>query len=164
MNQWSKHQYVRTIRARAIPYPRPVCGKFMCCQAAFPPTTGTTAIFCYRFKNAKPCLILFMTTEPGEVYLLDLGIAGKKRPVLIVSRKDDAAPRALSICAPLTTSNRGSAYEVPLGKSRFLDKDSFVNVQGLQAVGHHELTQKLGRISAADLSEVKKALAWSLDL
>jgi len=105
-----------------------------------------------------------MTTEPGEVYLVDLGIAAKTRPMLIVSRKDDKAPRALSVCVPVTTSNRGSAYEIPLGKSHFLPKDSFVNVQGLQALGHHELIRKLGRISVADLSAVKKALAWSLDL
>jgi len=105
-----------------------------------------------------------MTTEPGEVWLVDLGMAAKMRPMLIVSRKDDKAPRALSICAPVTTSYRGSAYEVPLGKLRFLPQDSFVNVQGLQALGHHELTRKLGRISDNDLTAVKKALAWSLDL
>ena len=105
-----------------------------------------------------------MTTEPGEIYLVDLGMAAKTRPMLIVSRKDEKAPRALSVCAPVTTSNRGSAYEVPLGKLRFLPKDSFVNVQGLQALEHHELIRKLGRISAEDLSAVKKALAWLLDL
>jgi len=40
----------------------------------------------------------------------------------------------------------------------------FVNVQGLQALEHHELIRKLGRISVDDLSAVKKALAWLLDL
>jgi len=105
-----------------------------------------------------------MTTEPGEVWLVDLGMAAKTRPMLIVSRKDDEAPRALSVCAPMTTQNRGSAYEVPLGKPRFLNETSVVNVQGLQAVEKHRLVKKLGRISAAELSAVKKALAWSLDL
>lgn len=105
-----------------------------------------------------------MTTKPGEVYLVDLGMAAKVRPMLIVSRKDDNAPRALSICAPVTTANRGSAYEVPLGKLPFLRESSFVNVQGLQVVGHHDLMRKLGSISASDLALVRKALAWSLDL
>jgi len=105
-----------------------------------------------------------MTTEPGEVYLVDLGMAAKMRPMLIVSRKDAGAPRALSICAPMTTSNRGSAYEVPIGKRPFLKEASFVNVQGLQAIQHHELKRKLGHIGASDLAAVRKALAWSLEL
>jgi mRNA interferase MazF len=105
-----------------------------------------------------------MTTEPGEVYLVDLGMAAKVRPMLIVSRKDDDAPRALSICAPMTTSGRGSAYEVPLGKLSFLREAGCVNVQGLQAIQHHELLRKLGRISASDLAAVRKALAWMLEL
>jgi hypothetical protein len=33
-----------------------------------------------------------MTTEPGEVYLVDLGMAAKTRPMLVVSRRDDDAP------------------------------------------------------------------------
>ena len=105
-----------------------------------------------------------MTTEPGEVYLVDLGMAAKLRPMLVVSRKDADAPRALSICAPVTSSCRNSAYEVPLGRLSFLRETSFVNVQGVQAVAHHELLRKLGRISASDLAAVKKALAWALDL
>jgi len=105
-----------------------------------------------------------MRTEPGEVYLVDLGMAAKVRPMLIVSRKDDDAPRALSISAPVTTAYRGSAYEVPLGKLPFLREASFVNVQGVQPVAHHELLRKLGRISATDLAAVRKALAWALEL
>ncbi len=37
-----------------------------------------------------------MIPKPGEVYLVDLGMAGKVRPVVIVSREDANAPRALS--------------------------------------------------------------------
>ncbi len=51
-----------------------------------------------------------MTTEPGQIYLVDLGLAAKTRPMLVVSRRDDDAPRALAVCAPITTSSRDSAY------------------------------------------------------
>ena len=105
-----------------------------------------------------------MTTNAGEVYLVDLGMVAKKRPMLIVSRKDSDAPRALSICAPITTNSRGSVYEVDIGKQRFLDKPSFVNVQGLQAVQSHELGGKLGRLPADQMSAVKSALRFVLDL
>ncbi len=51
-------------------------------------------------------------TKPGEVWLADLGLAAKTRPVLIISREDADPPRALVLYAPLTTQNRGSQYEV----------------------------------------------------
>jgi mRNA interferase MazF len=46
-----------------------------------------------------------MTTKPGEVYRVDLGMGAKVRMMLVVSREDSEAPRALSLCVPITTSN-----------------------------------------------------------
>jgi mRNA-degrading endonuclease toxin of MazEF toxin-antitoxin module len=48
-----------------------------------------------------------MNPRPGEVYWVDLGIKGKVRPLMVVSRQDDAAVRALSVCVPLTTEIKG---------------------------------------------------------
>ncbi|MGQ0810443.1 MAG: type II toxin-antitoxin system PemK/MazF family toxin, partial [Nitrospiraceae bacterium] len=72
-----------------------------------------------------------MKAKPGEVWLADLGLAAKVRPVVIVSRHDLNAPRALTLYAPLTTQHRGSRYEVPVGHLPFLDAPSVVNVQGM---------------------------------
>jgi mRNA interferase MazF len=72
-----------------------------------------------------------MSPHPGEVWLADLGLAAKTRPVVVISRHDPKAPRALLIFVPLTTQNRLSAYEVPLPRLSFLDHDSVANVQGL---------------------------------
>jgi mRNA interferase MazF len=105
-----------------------------------------------------------MTTKPGEVYLVDLGISGKVRPMIVLSREDSDPLRALAICAPVTTSSRGSKYEIAIGNPNFLKSESFVNVQGLQAVSHHELHQKIGNISENYLSQVKAALLFALDL
>lgn len=105
-----------------------------------------------------------MSPNPGELYLVDLGMVGKVRPAVVVSREDPDSPRALALCAPLTTQNRGSAYEVALGKLKFLDKESWVNVQGLMSVGHERLTRKLGRLSSSQLDQVKTALRFALDL
>jgi mRNA interferase MazF len=57
-----------------------------------------------------------MAAKPGEVWLADLGLAAKTRPVVILSRDDPQAPRALVIYVPLTTQNRGSRYEIELGR------------------------------------------------
>jgi len=105
-----------------------------------------------------------MTTEPGQVYLVELGIAAKTRPMLVVSRRDDDAPRALSVCAPITTSTRDSEYEVSIGKPKFLHEPSYVNVQGLQAIQHHELKRMIGRLSDANLQTVMKAIKWLFNI
>jgi mRNA interferase MazF len=44
-----------------------------------------------------------MAAKPGEVWLADLGLAAKTRPVVILSREDTEAPRALVTYIPLTT-------------------------------------------------------------
>jgi len=105
-----------------------------------------------------------MTTEPGQVFIVDLGMSAKPRPMLVVSRRDENAPRALSVCAPITTSNRGSKYEIAIGKPRFLHKNSFVNLQGLTAIQHHELRHPVGTLSIEKMDEVKKVLSWMFDL
>ena len=55
-----------------------------------------------------------MTPKVGDVFIVDLGFDGKVRPVVVVSREDDAAPRALSIVVPLTSQFRGSRYEIQM--------------------------------------------------
>ena len=61
-----------------------------------------------------------MAAKQGEVWLADLGLAAKTRPVVILSQDDPQAPRALVTYVPLTTQNRGSPYEIELGNLRFL--------------------------------------------
>ena len=46
-----------------------------------------------------------MKTKPGEVWLADLGLAAKTRPVLIVSREDNDPPRSLIIYESLSSCN-----------------------------------------------------------
>jgi mRNA interferase MazF len=85
-----------------------------------------------------------MIPKPGEVYMIDLGIAGKVRPVVIVSREDPVSPRALSVAVPLTSEGRGSNYEVKMPRVPWLKLQSFANVQAISSVEHHELLEKRG--------------------
>jgi mRNA interferase MazF len=105
-----------------------------------------------------------MTPAPGEVYLVDLGVVAKERPMVVVSRLDSDAPRALSVGVPFTTQNRASAYEVQIGKCSFLRETSWANVQGTVAVGHEKLLRRLGVLSPAQLLSVKAALRYLFDL
>jgi mRNA interferase MazF len=103
-----------------------------------------------------------MSPHPGEVWLADLGLAAKTRPVVIVSRHDPDPPRALVLYVPLTTQNRRSAYEVPLPRLSFLDRDSVANVQGLGSVPIVRLERRLGALPPPVMSEIKHALAFAL--
>ena len=105
-----------------------------------------------------------MSPQPGEVWLADLGLAAKTRPVIIVSRFDPDAPRALVLYVPLTTQGRNSRYEVLLPKLPFLDRESFANVQGLGSIPSVRLERRLGRISAIVMAELKAALKFVLDV
>jgi len=106
-----------------------------------------------------------MSPKPGEVYLIDLGMVGKVRPAVVVSREDPDSPRAICIFVPITSQSRGSHYEVTLGKPKFLkEPESWVNVQAVASVGHEKLLRGLGHISPEQLSAVKNALRFALDL
>lgn len=105
-----------------------------------------------------------MTTRPGEVYRVDLGVGGKVRMMLVVSREDSEAPRALSVCAPITSAYRGSPYEVELPSRPFFRVKSYANVQGLQAIQHHELQGPIGTIDGKPLEDVRDALRYALGL
>ena len=105
-----------------------------------------------------------MSPQPGEVWLADLGLAAKTRPVIVVSRFDPDAPRALVLYIPLTTQNRMSRYEVPLPRVSFLDQESFANVQGLGSIPIVRLERRLGRLPASVMAELKAALVFALDL
>jgi mRNA interferase MazF len=104
-----------------------------------------------------------MAAKPGEVWLADLGLAAKTRPVVILSREDPNAPRALVTYVPLTTQNRGSRYEIDLGKLRFLRETSVANVQGIGSIPSVRLQRKIGALPADILDKVKEALRFALD-
>ena len=105
-----------------------------------------------------------MTAKPGEVWLADLGLAAKTRPDVILSRDDPQAPRALVIYVPLTTQNRGSRYEIELGRVRFLNEVSVANVQGIGSIPAVRLQRRLGSLSTETLEKIKQAVRFALDL
>src|SRR6266513_4293524 len=99
-----------------------------------------------------------MSPRPGEVWLADLGLAATTRPVVILSRHDPDAPRALMIYVPLTTQNRGSKYEVDLPKLHFLREPSVANVQGIGSLTANRVARKIGEVPAEVLQRIREAL------
>ena len=101
-----------------------------------------------------------MSPRRGEVWLAELGLAAKTRPVVIVSRNDPDTPRALVIYVPLTTQNRGSKYEVELPSLRFLRAQSVANVQGVASLPVTRLERRLAKCPVMCWTEFGKP--WRL--
>lgn len=95
---------------------------------------------------------------------MDLGYQGKVRPVLVMSREDPQAPRALARCVPLTMENRGRRDEVPMPRVPWLKKQGVANVQAIGAAGFHELTDRRGRFDPATVSKIRDAIRGVVEL
>ena len=105
-----------------------------------------------------------MMPKVGDVFMLDLGFQGKTRPVVIVSREDPSASRALSVFVPLTKESRGGKYEVTLPRVPWLKLQSYANVLGMGAAEWHELADRRGRFDAPTVTKIKDAIRWMLEL
>jgi mRNA interferase MazF len=71
---------------------------------------------------------------------------------------------ALVVYVPLTTQNRGSRYEIELGRVRFLNEMSVANVQGIGSIPAIRLQRRLGLLSTEILDRIKQAIRFALDL
>lgn len=91
---------------------------------------------------------------------------GKLRPLLVVSREDADAERALCVCVPMTTTIRGGDYEVPLPRVRWMPgaDDGVANVQGLTSVENFRLGRRAGLFEPAVVRRVREQIAWLLEL
>lgn len=105
-----------------------------------------------------------MNPVPGEVWLADLGLAAKTRPIVIVSRSDPDPPRAVVIYVPLTTQNRNSRYEVAIPRLPFLHQTSVANVQGLGSLPSVRLERRIGFLPGSVMASLKLVLSYALDL
>jgi mRNA interferase MazF len=99
-----------------------------------------------------------MNPRHGEVWLVDMGLAAKTRPAVVLIADQLNAPRTLIIHIPITRQNRGSELEVPLGHLPFLDPESVANVQAIGSLPAVRFERRLGVVTEADLKKVKAAL------
>lgn len=68
------------------------------------------------------------------------------------------------ICAPVLSQGQGLATQVNVGISEGMKHESWIFCDGLTSVRRAELTQYVGALSPAKLSEVERAVSIALDL
>ena len=103
--------------------------------------------------------------EPGrgEVWLVDLGLAAKIRPCLVLSVPASGPnDRVLVTLVAHTTSPRRTDYEVAV-PVRFLKPGAF-DAQNLVTIPRAKLVRRLGTLSSEQLAEVENAVRRWLGL
>ena len=98
----------------------------------------------------------------GEVWLVDLGMAAKVRPALVISVPADDIDRALVTLVPHTTSPRQSRFEA-IASVPFLRAGVF-DAQNLITIPHAKLIRPLGKLGSAQLAVVERAVGQWLGL
>ena len=103
-----------------------------------------------------------MRPRRGEVWLFDLGMAAKTRPVLVVSADYGDRDRALVTVVPHTTELRGSDLEITVPVS-FLRPGAFL-VQGVASYPNAWAVRKLGVLNEEQFGIVLQGLGQWLRL
>ena len=100
--------------------------------------------------------------QRGEVWLVDLGMAAKVRPAVVVSIPADDHDRALVTLVPHTTSPRSSRFEVALSVP-FLRPGVF-DAQNLITIPHAKLVRILGKLTRVQLAAVERGVCTWLGI
>lgn len=102
--------------------------------------------------------------QAGEVWFVDLGMAGKPRYALVLAARTDAR-LALASVVLITTQFEGTPYEVTLPRVAWLREQSYINAQSIQPVKFIEFVRKApGKFDSRVTSEVEAALKRWLKL
>jgi mRNA interferase MazF len=100
--------------------------------------------------------------NPGEVWIVDLGLAAKVRPCLVLGDYPEDDELALIIIVPHTTALRNNRWEVSIPKT-FLKTGAF-HLQQLQSVLIVRLQRRIGKLTDEELRLVRSKLSELLPL
>ena len=100
--------------------------------------------------------------HPGEVWVVDFGLAAKVRPALLLT--GEPATEELDLVTVLlhTTALRGNQWELNLPKP-FLKPSAF-HLQQIQTISTIKLERRLGVLTPDEMNRVQDALATRLGL
>ena len=98
----------------------------------------------------------------GEVWMVDLGLAAKVRPCLLLTDWPADNELALVTVVAHTTTLRNGPWEHPVRKA-FLKEGAF-HLQQIQSVPAIRLERRLGELSAIELAAIEQRLRQRLKL
>jgi mRNA interferase MazF len=102
------------------------------------------------------------SVNPGEVWMIDFGMAAKVRPALLITGTPAIDELDLVTVLLHTTSVRGNRWEMNIPKP-FLKPGAF-HLQQIQTVSTVKLERRLGVLTAEEMDRVQKALKNRLNI
>ena len=102
------------------------------------------------------------SADRGSVWVVDLGMAAKVRPCLILSVPTEPQDRVLVTVVPHTTSVHATRFEVDI-PTAFLKPGAF-DAQQVVTVAQARLIRHIGDLDAAEMAQVELALRLWLGL
>lgn len=101
--------------------------------------------------------------KPGDVWIVDLGMAGKIRPVLALTGEPEDHELALvSVVAHTTSLRDGNPWQVSLPKP-FLRSGVF-HLQQINSVPTARFERLLGRLTDSEFASIKERLGDRLGI
>ena len=101
--------------------------------------------------------------RPGEIWIVDLGMAAKVRPCLIINPQPRGDDLDVFTVVAHTTAVRGTQWEISIGKP-FLDTEGAFDVQRIATVASVKLERRLGELKGAEMDLVLDRLAERMGL
>ena len=98
----------------------------------------------------------------GEVWMVDMGIAGKVRPCVLLTDYPADDELAMVTVLPHTTATKGNRWEIPIAKP-FLKPGAF-HLQQIQSVSVAYLMRRLGVLTDQEWKLVLNKLTQRLGL
>jgi len=100
----------------------------------------------------------------GDVVAVDLGMAAKVRPCVVVSISKPDSERNMSVVVPMTTEMRGGECEIHFPKPAWLRQESVVNVLGIAGVDNSKIERRISAFPAEKMREIESVLKRLLSL
>lgn len=98
--------------------------------------------------------------NPGEVWMVDFGLAAKVRPALLLTGNPTVEELDLVTVLLHTTALRGNRWELSIQKP-FLKPGAF-HLQQIQTISTAKLERKLGVLTETEMNQVLDALGERL--
>jgi mRNA interferase MazF len=91
-------------------------------------------------------------------------LVDKRRPVVLLSRDEAYDIRAMVVAAPVSSTVRGYAVEVRVGRREGLPRTGVINCDWLVTLSKERLLERIGALSAAKTQQLDDALRFALGL
>lgn len=101
--------------------------------------------------------------KPGEIWRVDLGMAAKVRPCLVLTNQPQSNELDVYTVIAHTTAPRGNRWELQISKS-YLDLEGVFDVQRIATVASVKLERKLGVLTESEMHQKLDAPAERLSL